>query len=100
MLSFFLWGNLIMSENTDELLHKLKPFLLSSYDSEVTERIMASTGLTFMDSLRAFIFSETYKMLIDDSLRVFDFAPVSIFDMWECERATGDPRTSVYLRWD
>ena len=88
-----------MSENTDELLHKLKPFLLSSYDSELTERIMESTGLPFMDSLRAFIFSETYKMLADDELRMFDFAPVSIFDMWECERATGEPRNSIYLSW-
>lgn len=89
-----------MSENTDELLHKLKPFLLSSYDSEVTERIMASTGLTFMESLRSLIFSETYKMLVDDEMRMFDFAPVSIFDMWECEMQTGNPRTSLYLCWD
>ena len=89
-----------MSETKDDPMTKLKPFLLSSYANEVTERIMASTALSFMDALRKFIFSETYRMLVDDEMRMFDFAPVSIFDMWECEMQTGNPRTSLYLCWD
>lgn len=48
--------------------------------------------------MRSFIFSKTYKMLSDSELEMWDFSPFGIFDMWEAEQVTGDPRNSLYLR--
>ena len=53
-----------------------------------------------MDALRRFWKSETYQMLTDDSLEMWDFSPMGIFDMWENEQITGTPQTSLYLRRD
>ena len=44
--------------------------------------------------------SETYKMLRNPNLEMWEFSPLGIFDMWECEQITGDPRTSLYIRRD
>ena len=53
-----------------------------------------------MDALRLFAVSETHRMLVDDDLKLWYFSPLAIFDMWENEIATGDPRNSLYLRGD
>ena len=53
-----------------------------------------------MDALRLFMSSETHRMLVDDDLKLWYFSPLAIFDMWENEVATGDPRNSLYLRGD
>ena len=53
-----------------------------------------------MDGLRMFMSSETHRMLEDDDLRLWYFSPLAIFDMWENEIATGDPRNSLYIRGD
>ncbi len=53
-----------------------------------------------MDALRLFLASETRSMLLDDDLKMWHFSPLAIFDMWENEQATGDPRNSLYLRGD
>lgn len=39
-------------------------------------------------------------MLLDDDLKMWHFSPLAIFDMWENEQATGNPRNSLYLRGD
>jgi hypothetical protein len=44
-----------------------------------------------------FLNSETYDMLCDDSLNLWEFSPLAIYDMWENEIKTGDPRNSLYL---
>ena len=41
---------------------------------------------------------KTHAMLEDASLAMTDFSDRAIFDMWEAERVTGDPRNSTYLR--
>ncbi|MDR1151104.1 MAG: hypothetical protein LBK72_01275, partial [Bifidobacteriaceae bacterium] len=51
-----------------------------------------------LTALRLFMRSKTYRMLADDDLKMWHFAPAAIFDLWETERATGDPRNSAYLR--
>lgn len=38
-------------------------------------------------------------MLFDDT-NLWYFSNLAIFDMWECEQATGDPKNSLYLRGD
>lgn len=37
-------------------------------------------------------------MLSDTSLEMWDFGYPAIFNMWECEQITGDPRNSSYFR--
>lgn len=51
-----------------------------------------------MEASRAFLTSETHAMLEDAALAMTDFSDRAVFDMWEAERVTGDPRNSTYLR--
>ena len=74
--------------------------VLDFYDKQVTGMIKDKYGYTPMQALRMFVSSETYSMLSDPSLEMWQFAPAGIFDMWESERITGDPRNSLYLRSD
>lgn len=78
----------------------LKPYILSYYTKETVKRICDKYNIKPMDALRKFLLSETYNMLDDDKLQMFDFSPIGIFDMWETEQITGDPRNSVYIRED
>ena len=62
--------------------------------------IAESRGITLMEGLRLFLSSETHAMLVDDDLKMWYFSPLALFDMWENEVITGDPRNSLYLRGD
>ena len=76
------------------------PFVLSSYAKDLTTKISDKYGFAPMDALRKFLFSETYAMLTDESLEMWEFSSNGIFDMWEAEQITGTPRNSLYLRRD
>lgn len=76
------------------------PFVLSYYNGEMVKRICNKYSLSPMDALRRFLFSKTYRMLINENLEMWDFSPIGIFDMWESEQITGDPRNSLYIRRD
>ena len=76
------------------------PFILSFYNGEITQMISEKYGLSPMDSLRRFLKSATYRMLRDPELEMWEFSPLGIFDMWEAEQITGDPRNSLYIRRD
>lgn len=76
------------------------PFIFSFYNEKVSEMIIDKYNLSPLTALRKFLFSETYRMLIDTDLEMWDFSPMGIFDMWEAEQITGDPRNSLYLRRD
>jgi hypothetical protein len=77
----------------------MKPVeILDFYDREVAMAIHEKYGLTMMDALRRFTSSKTYDMLTNPDLEMWEFSPLAIFDMWEAEQVTGDPRESVYLR--
>ena len=54
--------------------------------------------MTPMDALRAFVFSKTHEMLENAELGMTDFGAEALFEIWECEKVTGDPRKSVYIR--
>ena len=77
---------------------KLPHFSLQYYDKSVIRRIMDKYGMSQMDAARAFLTSETHAMLEDAELAMWEFSERAIFDMWESERVTGDPRNSAYLR--
>ncbi|MCM1222824.1 MAG: hypothetical protein NC090_07225 [Anaeroplasma bactoclasticum] len=78
----------------------LKPYFNYFYDTQVVKLIATKYNNTLFESLSSFINSETYKMLIDEKLEMWEFSPLAIFDMWEVEQLTGDPRNSLYLRRD
>lgn len=74
--------------------------ILDYYDEEVTQLIVEKYNYAPMDALRLFLFSQTYQMLSDAELELWEFGPAGIFDMWESEKITGDPRASAYIRRD
>ena len=76
------------------------PPILQNIDSEVAGLISKSRNISDMDALRLFLDSKTHEMLSDNALRLWLFSPLAIFDLWESEQATGDPRNSLYLRGD
>ena len=77
---------------------KMIPSSLDYYNKKVIHRIMDKYAMDQMDACRSFLTSETHRMLEDESLAMWDFSERAIFDMWEAEKVTGDPRNSVYLR--
>lgn len=80
--------------------NRTSPPILQNFDSEVAGLIAKSRMISGMDALRLFLRSQTHEMLADDDLKLWHFSPLVIFDMWEAEQATGDPRNSLYLRGD
>ena len=77
---------------------KLPCFSLDYYNKGVIRRIMAKFGMGQMEAARAFLTSETHAMLEDARLAMWEFPEWAVFDMWEVERVTGDPRNSAHLR--
>ena len=73
---------------------------LQNFDVEVSKMIAESRGVSELDGFRLFLDSETHRMLEEDELKLWHFSPLAIFDMWENEVATGNPRNSLYLRGD
>lgn len=76
------------------------PYILDYYDREITKMISQKYNFSMMDAYKKFIFSETYKMLCNIELKMWDFSCFGIFDMWEAEQITGNPRNSLYIRRD
>lgn len=81
-------------------MNDLMPFILSYYNREIIKKICNKYGMEPMNALRKFLSSQTYQMLCDVELEMWDFSPIGIFDMWESEQITGDPGNSLYLRRD
>ena len=77
---------------------RMQSFSLDYYNKHVIPRIMEKYNMNEMDAARAFLTSETHRMLEDAALAMWEFSERAIFDMWEAERVTGDPRNSVYIR--
>ena len=74
------------------------PELLDYYDNEVTRLISEKYGYSHMDALRAFVTSETHRLLENPRLMMWEFPPLAVLELWEAEKITGDPRNSVYIR--
>lgn len=70
------------------------------YDKEVVGLISEKYNMRPMDALESFLSSETYEMFCDSDLRMTDIPPAGIFDMWENEQVTGNPRNSLYIGRD
>ena len=77
---------------------KIPIFSLDCYNKNVINMIMEKYGMTEMEAAREFLMSETHRMLEDADMAMWEFSARAIFDMWEVEKITGNPRNSVYLR--
>ena len=79
---------------------KTSPSVLQNFDTAVSELISQNRGMSRMEALQRFLASQTHEMLTDDDTKLWYFSPLAVYDMWETEEATGDPRNSLYLRGD
>lgn len=73
-------------------------FIMDYFDRNVIKEIMNKYGMSQEEAARGFLTSETHAMLEDADLGLYFFSPAGIFDMWEAEKVTGDPRNSIYVR--
>ena len=73
---------------------------LDFFDRHVVQHIVEKYSFDELQAIKAFISSETYAMLQDPELELYKVSPLIIFDMWESEQVTGNPRNSLYLRAD
>ena len=79
-------------------MNKMPSYSLDYYDTSVICRIMDKYDMDEMEAARAFLTSETHAMLENLDLAMWEFSELAIFDMWEVEQVTGNPRNSLYLR--
>ena len=74
--------------------------IMDYYNLEVVNMICDKYGLSYKAAFGSFVKSEIHKMLSDSSYEMWEFGAPAIFNMWESEQITGDPRNSTYLRGD
>ena len=72
--------------------------VLDYYDAEVVRRIIEKYGYGERDAFEQFIGSQTYRMLANPAMEVWQFGPEGLFNIWESEKVTGSPKNSAYLR--
>lgn len=77
---------------------KMPYFAIDYYDRQVIQRIIDKYGLSPMEAIRQFVCSETHAMLEDAANGMWSFPAHAVFDMWEAEKVTGDPRNSLAIR--
>lgn len=79
-------------------MKRLEPEVIDYYNNEVVMRIMEKYGLSQMNAFKAFVNSKTHEMLENEDCGMTDFGAEAIFEIWECEKVTGNPRQSIYIR--
>ncbi len=79
-------------------MKRLNPELLDYYDKEVVNIIMNKYNFSPLEALRQFVTSQTHEMLENAKYELWEFGPEGLFDIWEAEKITGNPRNSIYIR--
>lgn len=79
-------------------MKRLEPEIIDYYNAEVVKMISEKYGYSYMDSLRQFVSSKTHEMLENEECGFASFGAGAVFEIWETEKVTGDPRQSVYIR--
>lgn len=75
------------------------PYFVTDYhDKQVINRIMDKYNMEQMDAIRSFLRSQTHALLENADLGLANLPSEAIFEMWEVEQVTGDPRNSIDLR--
>lgn len=73
-------------------------FVTDYYDRHVIQRIIEKYGMEPMEAVRSFLKSKTHAMLEDAECGLWSYPERAVFDMWEAEKVTGDPRNSASIR--
>lgn len=81
-------------------MKKLDPGITDYYNKVVINRIAEKYGYAPMEAVRLFIFSKTHELLENAETGMTAFGAEAVFEIWEVEKITGDPRNSVYIRED
>lgn len=81
-------------------MNRTDPSILQIVDTEVSLLISKNRNISELEALRIFLKSKTHSMLVNDDIKLWYFSYLAIYDMWECEEATGTPINSLYLRGD
>ncbi len=79
-------------------MKKIAPGITDYYDSEVVKMMVEKYGFSPMEALRQFVISQTHEMLENEDNGMTAFGAGAVFDMWEAEKITGNPRNSIYIR--
>lgn len=79
-------------------MKRLDPCIIDYYNNEVVQMISEKYGYNSMDALRNFVESKTHEMLEDQNCGFTTYGAGAVFEIWEAERITGDPRNAVYIR--
>ena len=79
-------------------MSRISPDMAEYYDIEVVKMISEKYGYSQMEALRLFVCSKTHEMLEKEEHGFLSFGAGAVFDIWEAEKVTGDPKNSVYIR--
>lgn len=79
-------------------MKRLEPEVIDYYNNEAVMLIMEKYGFNQMEAFKVFVQSETHEMLENEDCGMTDFGAKAIFEIWECEKVTGNPRNSIYIR--
>ena len=79
-------------------MKKTAPGIVDFYDAEVVKMISEKYGCSHMEALRLFVMSKTHELLENEDAGMTDFGAGAVFEIWEAEKITGDPRNSIYIR--
>ncbi|MBR4370875.1 MAG: hypothetical protein IKS92_07500 [Victivallales bacterium] len=81
-------------------MKKLAPEIIDYYNGVVIKKISEKYGYAPMEAMRQFIFSKTHELLENAETGMTAFGAEAVFEIWEAEKITGDPRNSIYIRED
>ena len=79
-------------------MKRLEPEIIDFYNVEVVMLIVEKYGLSEMEAFKIFVNSKTHEMLEDAEYGMTEFGAEAVFEIWESEKVTGDPRNAVYIR--
>jgi hypothetical protein len=72
-------------------------YIIEKMIENIVARISEYRRIEPMEALTAFYQSETYDMLQDASLQLWELSDKGLFDVWLKETQKGNPRLSEYL---
>ena len=79
-------------------MNRIPHYAIDYYNKEVVSRIIDKYDYEPIEAVRSFLMSETHGLLEDEDNGLCAYPARAVFDMWEAERITGDPRNCVSLR--
>ena len=81
-------------------MKRISSDMLYFFDSWLIPKISEEYKISEETAMKNFIYSETYNMLSDYSMKLFIESPLVIFDMYKSEKEKGSPRESSYIKGD